>query len=108
MQHRRSKRLKRVAAAILSAVLIVTELPQADLVFAAQEESSQTEIFTEEHIEAESQEVSSPEQPSSEAETPETETQVPEQTTETETKESEAASESESETKTTETDTSTS
>ncbi len=108
MQHRRSKRLKRVAAAILSAVLIVTELPQADLVFAAQEELSQTEIFTEEHIEAESQEVSSPEQPSSEAETPETETQVPEQTTETETKESEAASESESETKTTETDTSTS
>ena len=108
MQHRRSKRLKRVAAAILSAVLIVTELPQADLVFAAQEESSQTEIFTEEHIEAESQEVSSPEQPSSEAETPETETQVPEQTMETETKESEAASESESETKTTETDTSTS
>ena len=108
MQHRRSKRLKRVAAAILSAVLIVTELPQTDLVFAAQEESSQTEIFTEEHIEAESQEVSSPEQLSSEAETPEVETQVPEQTTETETKESEAASESESETKTTETDTSTS
>lgn len=108
MQHRRSKRLKRVAAAILSAVLIVTELPQTDLVFAAQEESSQTEIFTEEHIEAESQEVSSPEQLSSEAETPEVETQVPEQTTETETKESEAASESESEAKTTETDTSTS
>ena len=109
MQHRRSKRLKRVAAAILSAVLIVTELPQADLVFAAQEETTQTEVFTEEQIETESQEVSSAEQISSEAETTEAETKAPEQTSQTpETGTTESEAESESETRTPETETGTS
>ncbi len=40
MQYRGAKRIKRIAAVVLSAALLITELPQSATVYAAQAEDT--------------------------------------------------------------------
>ena len=43
MQYRGAKRIKRIAAVVLSAALLITELPQSGIVYAAQTEDTGTD-----------------------------------------------------------------
>lgn len=67
MQYRGAKRIKRIAAVVLSAALLITELPQSATVYAAQAEdtgisSLETETAAEQNTQNEPEESSQAQQ----------------------------------------------